>query len=77
VPLSSRPRRGFALAPTPVADAIREVADVDVAAVLVARRLPLDIRHASKIDRLAVARAAGRLLAGTARRGPTFRMRTP
>jgi cis-3-alkyl-4-acyloxetan-2-one decarboxylase / olefin beta-lactone synthetase len=77
VPLSSRPRRGFALASTTIADAVREAAAVDVAAVLVARRLPLDIRHASKIDRLAVARSAGRLLAGTTVRGPGFRMRTP
>jgi cis-3-alkyl-4-acyloxetan-2-one decarboxylase / olefin beta-lactone synthetase len=77
VPQSSRPRRGLALARTPLAGAVREAAAVDVAAVLVARRLPVDIRHASKIDRLALARSAGRLLAGTAGRGPFLRPRTP
>jgi acyl-coenzyme A synthetase/AMP-(fatty) acid ligase len=77
VPLSPRRRRGLALARTSLAGAVREAAAVDVAAVLVARRLPLDIRHASKVDRLALARSAGRLLAGTAARGPFFRPRTP
>lgn len=37
---------------------------VDVAAVLTARRMPLDIRHASKIDRRKVARWAADALAG-------------
>ncbi|MCW2809942.1 MAG: alpha/beta fold hydrolase, partial [Friedmanniella sp.] len=37
---------------------------VSVAAVLVLRHLPVDIRHASKIDRAAVGRWAGQLLAG-------------
>jgi hypothetical protein len=32
--------------------------------VLVADRLPVDIRHAAKIDRARVARWAGRALAG-------------
>ncbi len=44
--------------------AVRRAAGVPVAAVLTAERLPLDIRHASKVDRLEVARQAGRLLAG-------------
>jgi acyl-coenzyme A synthetase/AMP-(fatty) acid ligase len=44
---------------------VRDVAGVDVAAVLCRSRLPVDIRHASKIDRQAVARWAGRVLAGS------------
>ncbi|MEO5610129.1 MAG: alpha/beta fold hydrolase [Ornithinibacter sp.] len=43
---------------------VRRVAGTPVAAVLTADRLPLDIRHASKVDRLEVARQASRLLAG-------------
>jgi hypothetical protein len=35
-----------------------------VAAVLVADRLPVDVRHAAKIDRARVAAWAGRVLAG-------------
>jgi hypothetical protein len=35
-----------------------------VAAVLVADRLPLDVRHAAKVDRAEVARQAAALLAG-------------
>jgi hypothetical protein len=38
---------------------------VDVAAVLVAARLPVDIRHASKVDRTEVARRAAAVLAGS------------
>jgi hypothetical protein len=37
---------------------------VRVAAVLVAEALPVDIRHAAKIDRQRLARWAERLLAG-------------
>jgi acyl-coenzyme A synthetase/AMP-(fatty) acid ligase/pimeloyl-ACP methyl ester carboxylesterase len=40
-------------------------APTTLAAVLTSRRLPTDIRHASKIDRAAVARWAGRALAGS------------
>jgi hypothetical protein len=36
----------------------------DVAAVLVVRRLPVDIRHNSKVDRARLARWATRVLAG-------------
>jgi acyl-CoA synthetase (AMP-forming)/AMP-acid ligase II/pimeloyl-ACP methyl ester carboxylesterase len=57
-----RPR--LALAPPALAGAVREAAGVDVAAVLVADRLPVDIRHQSKVDRPRVARQAARLLAG-------------
>ncbi len=44
--------------------AVRSVAGVEVAAVLVVDRLPLDIRHSSKVDRVEVARRASRVLAG-------------
>ena len=47
-----------------LAQAVRRVAGTPVAAVLTANRLPLDIRHASKVDRFEVARQAARLLAG-------------
>jgi acyl-coenzyme A synthetase/AMP-(fatty) acid ligase len=62
-----RRRRGMALEPAAggLADAVRTVAGTEVAAVLVADRLPMDIRHASKIDRREVARRASRVLAGT------------
>jgi acyl-CoA synthetase (AMP-forming)/AMP-acid ligase II len=52
------------LADTEVADAVRAVAGVDVAAVLTASTLPMDVRHQSKVDRGEVARRAARLLAG-------------
>ncbi len=53
-----------------LAEAVRQAArarlgDIPVAAVLSTGRLPLDIRHASKVDRREVARLADRLLAGT------------
>ncbi|MGY1747333.1 alpha/beta fold hydrolase [Blastococcus sp. SYSU D00695] len=72
---SSRPRGrrggrpGMAVAAPDLADAVRAAAGVDVAAVLVTSRLPVDIRHQSKVDRARVARQAGRLLEGTRRRG--------
>jgi hypothetical protein len=56
------------LAGTDLTDAVRAVAGVEVAAVLVAGRLPVDIRHQSKVDRSEVARRAARVLAGA--RGP-------
>jgi acyl-coenzyme A synthetase/AMP-(fatty) acid ligase/pimeloyl-ACP methyl ester carboxylesterase len=52
------------LAPEPLADAVRAAAGVEVAAVLRAARLPVDIRHASKVDRSRVGRWAERVLAG-------------
>ena len=52
------------LAPPELATTAREAAGVPLAAVLQIARLPVDIRHASKIDRLAVGRWAGRVLAG-------------
>ena len=47
-----------------LAAAVRSAAGVPLAAVLVAKVLPVDIRHASKIDRARVARWAARVLAG-------------
>ena len=52
------------LAEPALAAAVRDGAGVPVAAVLVTPRLPVDIRHNSKIDRAAVARWAGDILAG-------------
>jgi acyl-coenzyme A synthetase/AMP-(fatty) acid ligase len=64
VPSSGAPRRGVALADADLADAVRTAAGVEVAAVLVTGRLPVDIRHQSKVDRREVARRAARVLAG-------------
>ena len=47
-----------------LAEDVRRAAGIAVAAVLRADRLPLDIRHASKVDRTEVARQATRTLAG-------------
>lgn len=52
------------LAGPELAGAVRSAAGVPVAAVLVAPDLPVDIRHASKIDRARVARWAARVLEG-------------
>ncbi len=52
------------LAPEPLAAAVRAAAGVEVAAVLRTDRLPVDIRHASKIDRSRVGRWAEQVLAG-------------
>ncbi|GAB3347480.1 alpha/beta fold hydrolase [Modestobacter lapidis] len=68
VPAAPPPRgRGESMAPADadLAAAVRAAAGVDVAAVLVARRLPVDIRHASKVDRTAVAGRAAGVLAGS------------
>ncbi|GAA5152600.1 alpha/beta fold hydrolase [Nocardioides marinquilinus] len=61
-----RPRGRLGLRPADhdLADIVRRAAGVPVAAVLAADRLPLDIRHAAKVDRTEVARQAHRLLAG-------------
>jgi acyl-CoA synthetase (AMP-forming)/AMP-acid ligase II len=53
------------VAPAELAAAVRESAGVDVAAVLVATALPVDIRHQSKVDRAALSRRATRVLSGT------------
>ncbi|WP_299057233.1 alpha/beta fold hydrolase [uncultured Nocardioides sp.] len=47
-----------------LADAVRAAVGTPVAAVLAADRLPLDVRHSSKVDRSEVARQAARSLAG-------------
>ena len=52
------------LAPADIARQARSVAGTPVAAVLQTRQLPTDIRHASKIDRTALAGWAGQMLAG-------------
>jgi len=57
------------LAPAALAAAVRAAAGVEVAAVLATDRLPVDIRHASKIDRTRVAAWAEQVLAGR-RPGP-------
>ena len=57
-------RRGPMPAAAALTAAVRRVAGVDVAAVLVTTRLPVDVRHASKVDRREVARQASRVLAG-------------
>ena len=66
--LPARAPRTEVLAEQGLVDAVRVAAGVDVAAVLVRARLPLDIRHASKIDRQELARWATRVLAGSGRR---------
>ena len=55
---------GGPLAPAELATAVRAAAGQPVAAVLVRRSLPVDIRHNSKIDRVAVAEWAAEILAG-------------
>jgi len=52
------------LAGLPLTDAVRTAAGVDVAAVLLATELPVDIRHASKVDRQRLAAWASHVLAG-------------
>lgn len=64
VPESPGHRRGGPVAPTELADRVRERSPHPVAAVLLAGSVPVDIRHQSKIDRTAVARWAERVLAG-------------
>ncbi len=58
------------LAPDDVSAVVRALVAVPIAAVLTARSLPVDIRHNSKIDRVAVAGWAAELLAGRRARRP-------
>jgi len=51
-------------APLELIDDVRAAATVEIAAVLLCGRLPVDRRHNSKIDRSAVADWAGRTLSG-------------
>ena len=65
VPSDGAPRRRRPRRPADLAGAVaRGRPRSPVAAVLVAPALPVDIRHASKVDRAAVARWADRVLAG-------------
>ncbi|WP_205745517.1 alpha/beta fold hydrolase [Egicoccus halophilus] len=61
---SDPPARRAGLAPRALTDAVRSAVDVPVAAVLTVPRIPVDIRHNSKIDRTAVAAWASAVLAG-------------
>jgi olefin beta-lactone synthetase len=61
VPAASAPR---GLADDELARAVRAAAEIPVAAVLTVQSLPVDIRHASKIDRTRLARWAGGVLVG-------------
>ena len=65
----ARPRRPGPLADTTLAAAVRAAAGREVAAVLVAPALPVDIRHNSKIDRTRVAAWADAVLRGDRVRG--------
>ena len=58
------------LADPALAAAVRSAAGVPVTAVLVVAALPVDIRHASKVDRSRLARWADRVLAGERPRRP-------
>jgi acyl-coenzyme A synthetase/AMP-(fatty) acid ligase len=55
---------GEVLASAALTEAVRVVAGVPVSAVLVRKDLPVDIRHNSKVDRVAVAQWASGVLAG-------------
>jgi acyl-coenzyme A synthetase/AMP-(fatty) acid ligase/pimeloyl-ACP methyl ester carboxylesterase len=70
VPATSA-RRGrsgrLRLAEQSLAEQVRVAAGTEVAAVLTTSRLPVDIRHASKVDRQEVATHAGRFLRGARR----------
>jgi len=52
------------LAPTELTDAVRDATDIEIAAVLVTDRVPVDIRHNSKINRPVLAQWAAKVLAG-------------
>ena len=78
LPLRARPGAGrLTLAPAGLADRVRDTAGVDVAAVLMTSRLPVDIRHQSKVDRTQLARRATRVLSGTPVRWGSRRGGTP
>lgn len=52
------------LAPTALTDAVRKATDIEIAAVLITDRVPVDIRHNSKINRPVLAQWAEHVLAG-------------
>lgn len=58
------------LAPTELTDAVRAATHTQLAAVLVTDRVPVDIRHNSKIDRPQLAQWAAHVLAGGKVSGP-------
>jgi len=64
VVVPTRAPRRDGLADMALTAAVRDAVGHDVAAVLVVRALPVDIRHQSKIDRTAISRWAERVLAG-------------
>jgi acyl-coenzyme A synthetase/AMP-(fatty) acid ligase len=64
VPAEQQSRRPV-LAGAELSASVREAAGVRVTAVLTLDALPVDIRHASKVDRARVARWAERVLAGS------------
>ncbi len=63
VVMTAAPARA-GLADEDLARAVRAAAELPLAAVLTVRSLPVDIRHASKIDRSRLARWAGGILSG-------------
>ena len=64
VVVAQAPHLRAGLASLDLCDRVRERVGHDVAAVLVVRELPVDIRHNSKIDRARIALWATRVLAG-------------
>jgi acyl-coenzyme A synthetase/AMP-(fatty) acid ligase len=64
VAVTEQPVRTARLASLELADQVRAVVDIDVAAVLVVPAVPVDKRHNSKIDRTEIARWAEDILAG-------------
>ncbi|MFP5371902.1 MAG: hypothetical protein ACLGI3_14300, partial [Actinomycetes bacterium] len=71
------PRAGrLTVAPAELTDRIRDAAGVGLAAVLETSRLPVDIRHQSKIDRAALASRATQVLSGTPVRWASRHVRT-
>jgi olefin beta-lactone synthetase len=71
VPEGPPPSARSPVADVALTDAVRAVAGVEVAAVLRAPDLPVDIRHASKVDRGRLAQWATAVLdGGDGRKGP-------
>jgi acyl-coenzyme A synthetase/AMP-(fatty) acid ligase len=63
VPAAGMPSKRHLASPQLTA-AVRAASPVPLAAVLVVEALPVDIRHASKVDRARLGRWAARLLSG-------------
>lgn len=59
------------LAPTDLTDAVRAATDIEIAAVLVTDKVPVDIRHNSKINRPVLANWAAQVLAGGRKASPS------